>query len=231
MNLILFGPPGAGKGTQAKKVQEIYQVPQISTGDMLRAAKTARTPLGLKAESYMVAGKLVPDDVIIGLIEERLKEKDCEKGFILDGFPRTIAQAEALDGTLTKQKRNIDRVINIDVDEEELVKRLTGRRQCENCNQGYHLMFHPSKQEGICDRCGGKLYQRDDDKEETIRHRLSVYREQTAPLIEFYRKKGWLETVKGEGAVDKVFDSIVKVLQKGANPAVARKEVKANGRH
>jgi len=222
LNLVLFGPPGAGKGTQSKKLEEYYGIPQISTGDMLRAARTAKTPLGLEAEKFMVAGKLVPDAVITGLMEERLKGKDCEGGFILDGFPRTISQAESLQGTLKGQKRRLDRVINIDVDEEELAKRLTGRRQCSQCNRGYHLRFAPPQKAGFCDRCGGALFQRDDDKEDTIRARLKVYRDQTQPLIDHYRHGGLLVTVKGEAPVEEVFDSIVKVLEKdGVNAKVS----------
>jgi adenylate kinase len=214
LNLILLGAPGAGKGTQAMKLQELYHVPKLSTGDMLRAAQIAKTPLGMQAEKYMQAGKLVPDAIVIGLMKDRLVQEDCKKGYILDGFPRTVAQAQALKGMLQEQGKKIDRVVNIEVDEEELVKRLTGRRQCEKCEQGYHLQFAPPKKEGICDRCGGKLFQRDDDQEETIRARLAVYQEMTAPLVEFYRKEKLLETVEGEGSVDKIFDSIVEVLKK-----------------
>ncbi len=227
MNIILFGPPGAGKGTQSKKMEEKYHIPQISTGDMLRASRSAKTPLGLEAEKYMVAGKLVPDQVIIGLIEERLKQKDCEKGFILDGFPRTLAQAQSLKTTLEKQHRDLDGVINIEVEEEELIKRLTGRRQCEKCHQGYHLLFSPPQKKGVCDRCGGQLFQRNDDKEETIRQRLTVYQEQTAPLIDYYRKEGLLETVKGETSMERVFDSIVKILVKA--PALKPLGIETHG--
>ena len=214
MNLILFGPPGAGKGTQSKKLEEFYRIPQISTGDMLRAARAQKTPLGMEAEKYTVAGKLVPDTVMIGLIDLRLKAEDCESGFILDGFPRTIPQAQSLRETLERRRLRLNRVVNIEVDEEELVRRLTGRRQCAKCNQGYHLVFAPPKSEGVCDRCGGQLFQRDDDKEKTIRARLKVYREQTQPLIDYYRNEGFLETVKGCAPVEDVFNAIVKILEK-----------------
>ena len=224
MNLILFGPPGAGKGTQSKKLEAFYRIPQISTGDMLRSARAAKTKLGLEADQYMSAGKLVPDEVIIGLIEDRLKDTDCDRGFILDGFPRTLPQARSLQETLDKQTRRLDRVVNIEVDEEDLVKRLTGRRQCEKCHQMYHVTLAPSKKEGVCDRCGGKLFQRDDDKEETIRARLKVYREQTEPLIDHYRKAGLLETVKGGASVDEVFNAIVTVL----NQTEKRSQVSGN---
>ncbi len=214
MNLVLLGAPGAGKGTQANKVQDLLGIPKISTGDMLRAAKVQKTPLGLQAESFMNAGKLVPDEVVIGLTIERLAQEDCKKGYILDGFPRTVAQAKALKENLEGQGLKIDRVVNIDVDEENLVKRLTGRRQCEQCQQGYHLEFAPPQKEGICDKCGGKLFQRVDDKETTIRARLNVYREQTAPLVDFYKGEKILKTVNGDEAVESVFQAIVQAIKK-----------------
>lgn len=216
MNLVFLGAPGAGKGTQANKVQDIFGIPKISTGDMLRAARAQKTLLGLQAEAYMNAGKLVPDEVVIGLITERLAQVDCEKGYILDGFPRTVAQAKALKDNLGKASDKIDQVINIVVDEENLVKRLTGRRQCEKCQQGYHLEFATTKVAGICDKCGGKLFQREDDKEATIRARLNVYREQTAPLVDFYTQENILETVNGDEAVDHVFEAIVNIVKKVA---------------
>jgi len=214
VNLVLLGAPGAGKGTQANKVQDLLGIPKISTGDMLRAAKVQKTPLGLQAESFMNAGKLVPDEVVIGLTIERLAQEDCKKGYILDGFPRTVAQAKALKENLEGQGLKIDRVVNIDVDEENLVKRLTGRRQCEQCQQGYHLEFAPPQKEGICDKCGGKLFQRVDDKETTIRARLNVYREQTAPLVDFYKGEKILKTVNGDEAVESVFQAIVQAIKK-----------------
>jgi adenylate kinase len=216
MNLILLGPPGAGKGTQAQKIVERYRIPQISTGDILRAAVKGGTPLGTKAKSFMDQGKLVPDEVVIGIIDERLKAADCQAGFILDGFPRTIAQAEALQPILVKLGKAVDHVINIEVDPEELVRRLTGRRTCKNCGSMYHIHFQPSKQEGICDRCGEPLYQREDDREETIRTRLKEYEKQTAPLIQYYEKKKALRTIQGVGGQDQIFEQIVLQLGKAA---------------
>lgn len=215
MNLVFLGAPGAGKGTQATKVHELFGIPKISTGDMLRAAaKNQKTPLAIQAEAFMNAGNLVPDEVVIGLISERLIQSDCKSGYILDGFPRTLAQAIALKSNLDKRGERIDCVLNIEVDEEGLVKRLTGRRQCEQCQQGYHLEFAPPLNEGICDKCGGKLFQRQDDKEETIRARMNVYREQTAPLVDFYKNENILKTVNGDETVQKVFEAIVNTVKK-----------------
>ena len=214
MNLILLGPPGAGKGTQAQRIIERYRIPQISTGDMLRAAVKEGTPLGKKAKSFMDQGQLVPDGVVIGIIDERLKASDCNAGFILDGFPRTIAQAEALQTILPKTGKSIDHVINIEVESEELIHRLTGRQTCKNCGAMFHILFHTPKQEGICDRCGGMLYQRDDDKEETIRTRLKEYQKQTAPLIEYYQLKDMLRSIQGVGSQDQIFERIFRLLDK-----------------
>ncbi|NOZ76560.1 MAG: adenylate kinase [Euryarchaeota archaeon] len=208
MKLILLGAPGAGKGTQAQKLVEHYKIPQISTGDLLRAAVKAGTELGKQANEYMTAGKLVPDEVVIGLIEERLKEDDCKDGFILDGFPRTVAQAEKLE-----EITDIDAVVNIAVDTSILLDRLTGRRTCKECNAMYHLIFNPPKEEGKCDACGGELYQRADDNEETVKSRIETYNESTAPLVDFYRKKGKLKEVDGQGAIDEIFQNILKVLE------------------
>ncbi len=213
MNLIFLGPPGAGKGTQAKMVSSKYQIPHISTGDILREAVKEGSPLGVKAKSYMDKGELVPDEVVIGIIEERLKAPDCKNGFILDGFPRTIPQAEALDEVLANLGIGIDHVINIEVFEDELVRRLSGRRVCKNCGANFHIIFDPPKKEGVCDKCGGELYQRDDDKEETVRNRLKVYSNQTAPLIDFYRKKGLLRSIEGVGGIDLIFNKIEEVLK------------------
>jgi len=171
------------------------------------------TELGKKAKEYMEAGKLVPDEVVIGIIEERLKQSDCEKGFILDGFPRTVPQAEALDKVLEKMGRKIDHVLTLDVPEEELIKRLTGRRTCKKCGAMYHTIFNPPKVEGVCDKCGGELYQRPDDNEETVRSRLSVYEQQTRPLIDFYEKKGLVRKIDGRGEIKEIFDQIVKILE------------------
>jgi len=212
MNLILLGPPGAGKGTQAQRMVERYLFPQISTGDILRTAVKEGTPLGVKAKEFMDQGQLVPDEIVIGIIEERLKAKDCDPGFILDGFPRTIPQAEALQPILTKIGKKIDHVISIEVDPEELVRRLTGRRTCKNCGSMFHLHFQPPKKEGSCDRCGGTLYQRADDKEEIIRTRLKEYEKQTAPLIQYYQGKKTLRSIQGVGGPDQIFDQIIRLL-------------------
>jgi adenylate kinase len=214
MNLILLGPPGAGKGTQAQRIIERYRIPQISTGDILRTAVKEGTLLGKKAKLFMDQGQLVPDEVVIGIIDERLKESDCHAGFILDGFPRTIAQAEALQAILPKIGKSIDHVINLEVESEELIHRLAGRRTCKNCGAMFHILFHTPKQEGICDRCGGILYQRDDDREEPIRTRLNEYQQQTAPLIKYYQIKGVLRPIQGVGSQDQIFERIFRLLDK-----------------
>jgi adenylate kinase len=212
VNLILLGPPGAGKGTQALKIVERFHIPQISTGDILRAAVKEKTPLGMKAKAFMDRGQLVPDELVIGIIEERLKASDCRQGFILDGFPRTIAQAEALQSILTKIGKFIDYVVNIEVDPEELVRRLTGRRTCKNCGGMFHISFHPPRKEGVCDRCGGSLYQREDDQEETIRNRLDAYQKQTAPLIRYYQQINRLRPIQGMGDQDEIFERVARLL-------------------
>lgn len=207
MKLILLGAPGAGKGTQAKKIVAEFGIPQISTGDILRKAVADGTPLGTEAKKYMEAGKLVPDEVIIGLMKDRLQEDDCKDGFILDGFPRTVEQAEALGETT-----EIDAVINIEVDMDSLVERITGRRSCPKCGAVYHIKFNPPKVEGICDACGSTLIQREDDREETVRKRLDTYMRQTSPLIEYYAEKGILKTVGGNGSIDDIYNSIRTIL-------------------
>ncbi len=212
MNLILLGPPGAGKGTQAKMLIEAYGIPQISTGDMLRAAVKNQTPLGLEAKKAMDAGALVSDEVVIGLVKERLSENDCAQGFMLDGFPRTVPQAEELTVVLEGLGKNIDHVISIEVPNEELMGRLTGRRTCKVCGQGYHVMFDPPKQEGICDKCGGELFQRDDDNEQTVGNRLKVYEDQTAPLIDYYLGKSTLRPIDGVGTIPEILDRVKAVL-------------------
>ncbi len=212
MNIVLLGPPGAGKGTQAKMLVEKYGIPQISTGDILRANLKAQTELGIQAKKFMDAGELVPDEIVIGIIDNRLKEDDCQKGYMLDGFPRTVAQAEALDKILSSRNSGIDHVISIDVPNEELMARLTGRRTCRECGQGFHVIFDPPQKEGVCDKCGGELYQRDDDNETTVASRLKVYSEQTQPLIEYYRGKGLLRPIDGQGKIPEIFDRIVAVL-------------------
>jgi adenylate kinase len=193
---------------------ERYHCPQISTGDMLRQALKEKTPLGLEAKQYMDQGKLVPDEVVVGIVRERLKAPDCQGGFILDGFPRTVPQAEALGATLKAMQRGIDHVISIEVANEELLKRLGGRRTCRNCGAMYHLVFDPPKKQGVCDKCGGELYQRDDDQEKTIRERLKVYAKQTAPLIAYYEGKGLLRAIDGIGEVEEIFQRIVKAIGK-----------------
>jgi adenylate kinase len=208
MRAILLGPPGCGKGTQAKILIDMYGVPQIATGDILREALKKGTPLGVQAQSYMDKGQLVPDDLVIQIIEERLKQSDCGSGFILDGFPRTIAQAEALDKTLTGMGLTLEYVFNIEVGDEELVKRLTGRRICKACGMSYHLVFNPPREDGRCDACQGELYQRDDDKEDTIRNRLKVYQAQTAPLIDFYQEKNILSSIDGVGTIEQITERL-----------------------
>jgi len=215
MKLILLGPPGAGKGTQAKMLTDLYGIPQISTGDILRAAVKEGTPMGLKAKSCMDAGELVPDEVVVGIVRERLQKDDCKPGFILDGFPRTVPQADALAETLAQLDKALDAVISLDVDIEALVERLTGRRTCKGCGRGFHVRFDPPKQSGVCDACGGELMQRDDDQETTIRKRLDVYREQTEPLVAYYRTAGLLRTVDGMKPIDQVQSELTALLQAG----------------
>lgn len=212
MNLVLMGLPGAGKGTQADKIVVKYNIPHISTGDMFRAAIKEGTELGLKAKSFMDKGELVPDEVTIGIVRERLSKDDCGKGFLLDGFPRTVAQAEALDTMLADLDKKIDFVINIDVDQSILMERLTGRRICKNCGATYHLVFNPPSNEGVCDRCGGELYQRADDNAETVQNRLDVNIQQTKPLLNFYEDKGYLRNINGQQDIDKVFADIEELL-------------------
>jgi adenylate kinase len=212
MRLVLLGAPGAGKGTQAKKLIEKYSIPQISTGDLLRAAVSAGTPLGKEAKSSMDKGELVPDSVVLGMVEERLKQDDCKKGYILDGFPRNTKQAEALDRMLTSLNMPLSAALSVDVPFDDLMKRLTGRRTCKACGQMYNVYSNTPKKEGICDKCGGALFQRDDDKEETIKKRLEVYSSQTAPLIDYYKNKGILKTVGGTGSIDEIFKSVLSAL-------------------
>lgn len=212
MHIILVGPPGAGKGTQAAKLVDEFGVPHIATGDMFRSAIKNKTPLGKKAKEYIDQGQLVPDEVTIGIIEERLSEDDCQEGFILDGFPRTVAQADALNDILTDLNIELDVVLNIEVSEEEVVKRLSGRRICSECGASYHLEFNPPQDENTCDKCNGKLYQRDDDEPETIKERLEVYKDQTEPLINYYEETGILESIDGEAVPQKVFTRIKQEL-------------------
>ncbi|MDQ0215731.1 adenylate kinase [Oikeobacillus pervagus] len=212
MNLVLMGLPGAGKGTQAEKIVEKYGIPHISTGDMFRAAMAEGTDLGLKAKSFMDKGELVPDEVTIGIVRERLAKDDCQKGFLLDGFPRTVAQADALENILADFGKKIDYVINVAVDKDILMERLTGRRICKDCGATYHLVFNAPKNEGVCDRCSGELYQRADDNEETVQNRLDVNLKQTQPLLDFYSEKGYLKDINGQQDIDKVFEDIDQLL-------------------
>ncbi|MBI5190765.1 MAG: adenylate kinase [Nitrospirae bacterium] len=213
MRMILLGPPGAGKGTQAKDLVNKYGIPQISTGDILRKNLADKTPLGIEAKSYMDKGALVPDSVVVGIVKERLKESDCAKGYILDGFPRTVPQAEALEAALADMNTPLDKVLSIEVADSELIERLSGRRTCRNCPTGFHVKFKPSKVEGVCDACGGELYQRDDDQAEAIANRLKTYHSSTAPLIEYYTKKGILRAVNGVGDMSVILDRMVKALE------------------
>jgi adenylate kinase len=213
MNLILLGPPGAGKGTQAKFLVKAFNIPQVSTGDILRGAVKEQSPMGLKAKEFMDAGALVPDEVVVGIVRERLARPDCENGFILDGFPRTVAQADALKCTLGEMCKSIEHVVSIVVDNEELLQRITGRRTCRSCGRGFHVEFDPPKREGICDECGGELYQRDDDSEDTMRKRLDVYDRQTAPLIDYYERESLLRTVQGTGSIEDILQRIMNVIK------------------
>ncbi|MEH7223756.1 adenylate kinase [Bacillus sp. JJ1566] len=212
MNLVLMGLPGAGKGTQAEKIVEKYNIPHISTGDMFRAAIKDGTELGLQAKSFMDKGELVPDEVTIGIVRERLSKDDCNEGFLLDGFPRTVPQAEALEAILTDLDKKIDYVINIEVDSDILLERLTGRRICKDCGSTYHLVFNPPSQEGTCDKCGGELYQRADDNAETVGTRLQVNIEQSKPLLDFYQEKGYLRNIDGQQEINKVFGGVEELL-------------------
>lgn len=212
MNVILMGPPGAGKGTQAKRLVEKYGIPQLSTGDMLRAAVKAGSDVGMKAKAAMESGGLVTDEIVVGVIADRLKEADCDKGFILDGFPRTTPQAEALDGILKEMGIKIDHVVDIAADNEELVGRITGRMTCGSCGEGYHKMFKKPAKEDACDKCGGALTQRADDNEETVRNRLDVYGKQTAPLIDYYKAQGSFKAVDGMKSMDEVLDQLCAIL-------------------
>jgi adenylate kinase len=212
MRIVLLGAPGAGKGTQAKILIEKYGMPQISTGDLLRAAVAAGTALGKEAKSYMDKGELVPDSVVLGMVEERLKQDDCKKGYILDGFPRNTAQAEALDKMLAALNMSLTAALSVDVPFEDLMKRLTGRRTCKGCGQMYNIYFKAPAKEGVCDKCSGELFQRDDDKEATIKKRLEVYTAQTEPLIGYYKSKGIVKSVSGTGSIDEIFKKVSEVL-------------------
>jgi adenylate kinase len=213
MNIVLLGPPGAGKGTQAKRIQEMFSIPHIATGDILRDAVAKGSDLGQIANSYMEKGLLVPDEVVIGLIKERLAEPDTENGFLLDGFPRTLAQARALDKVMEQMGKKLDAVISIVVSEKEIIRRLTGRRVCKSCGRIYHLIFNPPKRAEFCDMCGEELYQREDDKVETVKKRLVVYNKETAALIRYYQAQDILIEVNGEESVEDVFKNIKEALE------------------
>lgn len=212
MNIIIMGLPGAGKGTQAAKIIKKYSIPHISTGDMFRLAIRNETDLGRQAKAFMDQGELVPDEVTVGIVKERLSQNDVKGGFLLDGFPRTVEQAEALKNIMTELGSQIDQTIYVEVPEEELMNRLTGRRICETCGATYHLVFNPPKTEGICDLDGGKLYQREDDNPETVQNRLEVNIKQTAPLLDFYKGLGVLATVDGSKDIEEVFEEVDEIL-------------------
>lgn len=213
MRIILLGPPGAGKGTQAKSIVDKYHIPHISTGDIFRKNMKEKTDLGQKAKEFIDKGELVPDEITVAIVEDRIRKEDCREGFLLDGFPRTVNQADALKEVLDKMGTRIDRVINIDVPKQPLISRLTGRRVCPYCGASYHVDFNPPAVPGVCDTCGGSLIQREDDKVETVTNRLDVYYAQTAPLIDYYKRANLLYTVDGEQGIDKVFKAICDILR------------------
>lgn len=212
LNIILLGPPGAGKGTQAELIVEKYGIPQISTGDIFRANIKNGTELGKKAKTYMDAGNLVPDELVVDLVKDRLEQDDCANGFMLDGFPRTVFQAEELDKIMAAKGLKIDSVLNIDVKPEKLIKRIAGRRVCKACGATFNIAYKPTKVEGVCDTCGGEVYQRADDTEETVKNRIDVYFNQTAPLIEYYENAGCIATLDGDRPIEDVFSDITAVL-------------------
>ena len=216
MNIILLGPPGAGKGTQSQRISSIYGIPQVATGDMLREARRLQTPLGKQAESYMLAGQLVPDDVVIGIVGERLAAEDCAKGFILDGFPRTTAQAEALDRLLESLGRSLTSVVCLEVKDDLILSRVLGRWVCAKCGASFHATFSPPNVNGVCDRCGAQLSQRQDDKADTMVARLKVYHDQTSPLITYYKKRGILHSIDGSSDVESVWKQLEFFFKRSA---------------
>ncbi len=212
MRLILLGPPGSGKGTQAGRLRDKYSIPQISTGDLLRSAVSDKTALGKKAKEYMDQGRLVPDELVVDMIRERLQEDDCKQGYVLDGFHRTLIQAEKLDEMLASMGEKIDEVVELEVRQEDILIRLTGRRTCRDCNAMFHQTLNPPKVAGVCDYCGGALYQRDDDNEKTVINRLVEYEKKTAPLKEYYGRQGNLKTAGGSGSMDEIFERICSLV-------------------
>ena len=212
MKIVLLGPPGAGKGTQAKSISNRYSIPHISTGDIFRKNISENTPLGIEAKSYMDNGQLVPDEVTINMVKDRLQQDDCKNGYLLDGFPRAVHQAEALDNFLTEREESIDTALLIEVPKEFILERMTGRRVCPSCGASYHIKFNPPTNDGKCDLCGSDVIQRKDDTEETVKERLDVYENQTQPLIDFYKNKKQLSVVDGTQAINEVFESICKIL-------------------
>ena len=212
MKIVMLGAPGAGKGTQAKKIAGKYGIPHVSTGDIFRANIKNGTKLGMQAKAYMDAGNLVPDEITIGMLLDRIHQEDCEKGYVLDGFPRTIPQAEGLTAALKERGESIDYAIDVDVPDENIIRRMSGRRACLSCGATYHIVYNAPKKEGVCDQCGEPLVLRDDDKPETVQNRLNVYHRQTQPLIDYYKKEGVLAQVDGTQDMEQVFQDIVKIL-------------------
>lgn len=212
MRVVLLGPPGSGKGTQAAFIKKEYGIPHISTGDIFRKEISEKTPLGIEANKYIENGQLVPDDITIGIVKDRIMEDDCKRGFLLDGFPRTVCQAEALSKLLDEENMALNGVVNIKVPDESLINRLSSRRVCNSCGASYNLVFNPPKKEGICDHCSSKLIHRDDDTVETVKKRLAVYEKSTKPLIEYYEKKGLLADINGDQDIAKVFQDICNAL-------------------
>jgi adenylate kinase len=221
VRLVLLGPPGAGKGTQARILGERIHAPQVASGDLLRDAVRDKTPLGIQAQSYMDRGSLVPDELVLKLIDARLDQPDAKPGFILDGFPRSVPQAEALAGMLEQRGEKLSKVVAIDVPDEDLVKRISGRRTCRNCNEMYHIVFDPPAKSGICNKCGGELYQREDDHEDTVRHRLEVYNNATRPLLDYYGKAGLLSQIDGVGRPEEILNRIIAEIGEGGMKAAS----------
>ena len=224
MKIIMVGAPGAGKGTQAKRIAEKYGIPHVSTGDIFRANLKEGTELGLKAKVFMDKGALVPDEITIGMLMDRIHQPDCKDGYVLDGFPRNIPQAEALTKALSEANESMDAVVDVDVPDENIMDRMSGRRTCRKCGEGYHTKYNPPKVDGICDVCGGELYIRDDDKPETVKKRLTVYHDQTQPLIDYYTKQGILKSVNGTQMMEKVFADVVKILDSCEEAVLKRLE-------